>query len=62
MSDENSTDQFRAICVHGNAYSQIWRGPIRSTYVEADNDLQRHTAVCGHTNNGIINPGDPNWE
>ena len=61
-SDEGSASQFRAICTHGSSYSEIWRGPVRSTYAEAEIDLQQHSISCPHSDNGIVQPGDPGWD
>jgi hypothetical protein len=58
--DDADKKQFRAICRHGGG--MIWRGEIRSSYKEADEDRKKHAETCPYTDNAVVQPGDPGWE
>jgi predicted metalloendopeptidase len=61
-TDDDAT-QYRAICVEGFSYAQIWRGPARDTHAAAKQDLDEHRrANPDHTDNSVIRKGDLIWE
>lgn len=54
--------KFRALCIHGEFASMVWRGPIRADRNLAEIDLKDHLKNCKVSqDSSIIQEGDANW-
>lgn len=58
--DDDQVNQYISICKHDGGL--LWRSLARTSYADAEHDRKKHAKNCPYTDNGIIQPGDPEWE